>query len=501
MALKDLIVKIRGDKSDLDQKLEGAGGSLGKFKLKALALAGAITGAVAGAFSIFKKALESTKAGSDLLERSIATAKGALGGFFTTIGAGNFKFSDIIENMKKGARAAREYTFSMQLLQEQIASSNLNKAYLEWAKNEAMVNAYETKNAAERRKFIEEAINLQKQITAIEKEEVDKQIEVFERAYIERMPDAAKKFEGNLHDVFLALSRQRKLLDELAVNYNQKKGQFVFGSSAEWKKNYETLEKLGQQIGISNVEAVRTLAEAYLYLENVMYKTDMPLSKYVELLTKSVNVEAEGEAALKLMTRMFTNLSAETKEANTELEKLKEQFVGLTKISIEPKQLDLGLRPMKQQVVATTNEWRGIIDSLNSFVASFAADFIESLGMALGGANIEELGKSLLLSFADFLAQLGRMLIAYSGALQAFQFTSSNPAAWPVALAAGVAALVAAGAIKAAIRGGMNTVAHGGGGGGAAYNAEAGSLRVVVEGKLRGKDIYFANRRFEEIKG
>jgi len=139
--------------------------------------------------------------------------------------------------------------------------------------------------------------------------------------------------------------------------------------------------------------------------------------------------------------------------------------------------------------------------SLNDFFDSFAMDIVESIGMAIGGADIEELGKSLLLGFANFLSQLGQMLIAYSGILSAFQLTSENPAAWPVALAAGVAALVAAGAIKAAVRGGMGTVTQGGGGGSASYNAEAGSLRVVVEGKLRGKDIYFANRRFEEIKG
>jgi len=502
MALKDLIVKIRGDKSDLDQKLEGAGGSLGKFKLKALALAGAITGAVAGAFSIFKKALESTKAGSDLLERSIATAKGALGGFFTTIGTGNFKLSDIIENMKKGARAAREYAFSVQLMEEQIASSNLNKAYLEWAKSEAMVRAYETKNAAERKKFVEEAINLQKQITENEREQIDMQLEVFERAYARAMPEAAQEYSTAMRDVFIALTRNRKALDEFSDAFKQRKEQFVFGSKEEKAEAYKFFKEIADQLGIKDVEAVRRLAEAYLYLENVMYKRETPLSKYVELLTKSVNVEAEGEAALKLMTRMLTNLTEETKESNIELEKLKGQFADLAKIKIEPKALDLGLRPMTQQIVATGEEWKNIMNSLNDFVDSFAFDIVESIGMALGGANIEDLGKSLLLSFANFLSQLGQMLIYYSGILQAFQLTSQNPAAWPVALAAGVAALIAAGAIKAAVRGGMSTVAHGGGGGGVSnYNAQAGSLRVVIEGKLRGKDIYLANRRYEEVKG
>ena len=499
MALKDLIVKIRGDKSDLDQKLEGAGSSLGKFKLKALALAGAITGAVTGAFAIFKKALESTKAGSDFLERSIATAKGTLGGFFTTIGSGNFNLKDIATNMKLAAEAAKEAAIMYQFLGEVSRGREIKASQNEYYKSLAMVSAFETKSLKERLKYLQYAREAQIEANKNNKQNIEDELNIFENAFLKRLGKGWEQYGDQLKENFR----------DMAANYDA-----YFGKGklyAMWKAQEkgllesvadrpELLSRERKQM-LNNLQTNIRYAEAFLFLQNIMKADKINIDDYSKKLKEFYAVQQSGESALRMITRMITNLSEETKYSSNELEKLKGQFADLAKIKLEPKAFDLGLRTMTQQLVATSEEWKNIMLSLNDFFDSFAMDIVESIGMAIGGADIEELGKSLLLGFANILSQLGQMLIAYSGILSAFQLTSENPAAWPVALAAGVAALVAAGAIKAAVRGGMGTVTQGGGGGSASYNAEAGSLRVVVEGKLRGKDIYFANRRFEEIKG
>jgi len=70
-----------------------------------------------------------------------------------------------------------------------------------------------------------------------------------------------------------------------------------------------------------------------------------------------------------------------------------------------------------------------------------------------------------------------------------------------VALAAGIAAVAAAGIIKGVIGSGAKAMTGGGTGGGyggGGGQASAGQMKVVIEGKLVGKDIYWSNRRYED---
>jgi hypothetical protein len=84
----------------------------------------------------------------------------------------------------------------------------------------------------------------------------------------------------------------------------------------------------------------------------------------------------------------------------------------------------------------------------------------------------------------------------------AFMKALANPEMWPLALAAGIAAVAIAGLIRGTISQGSQSFSSGGGGG-SSYGSSngAGELRVVVEGKIQGRDIYISNRRYsDEIK-
>lgn len=145
------------------------------------------------------------------------------------------------------------------------------------------------------------------------------------------------------------------------------------------------------------------------------------------------------------------------------------------------------------------------LTELQFMAVDLGVQIAESLGQALGGGDTKELGKGLLLSFANFLSQFGKMLIGVGLGLEAFQASikTMNPV---LALAAGAALLLAAGAIKGLMSKGMSGSGSSGGGGyssggGSHASAQAGKQVIVVEGTIKGKDIFISNRRYIEENG
>lgn len=135
------------------------------------------------------------------------------------------------------------------------------------------------------------------------------------------------------------------------------------------------------------------------------------------------------------------------------------------------------------------------LSSMRDMAIDYGAQIAEAIGEALGGGDVKELGKGLLLSLANFLSQFGKMLIVAGLGIQAFA-TSMATGNAPLAIAAGVAMLVAAGAI----RGMMSKAGSQGvtGGGGSQGSMQPQTIKVIVEGKISGKDINIASRRYIE---
>lgn len=152
-------------------------------------------------------------------------------------------------------------------------------------------------------------------------------------------------------------------------------------------------------------------------------------------------------------------------------------------------------------LVTMLDNWQATIDNAKWNIIDSATELVEGLFSAMSGGDWSEFGKNMLMGFANFLSMLGKLLIAFAAAESGFLSASKNPLAWPVALAAGIAAVATAGIIKGVIGSGAKAMTGGGTGGGyggGGGQASAGQMKVVIEGKLVGKDIYWSNRRYED---
>jgi hypothetical protein len=154
---------------------------------------------------------------------------------------------------------------------------------------------------------------------------------------------------------------------------------------------------------------------------------------------------------------------------------------------------------------AKAQEWADSMDSIlreaSANLTSLGVDIIEGLGEALGGGKVADIGKSLLMSLAGFLSQFGKMLIALAIGEMAFMQSLKNPALWPVALAAGIAMSLAAGAIKGLMLGGVSGSSGSSSGGGGGSSISAQPQTIIIEGKIKGRDIWISNRRYVEENG
>ena len=163
-----------------------------------------------------------------------------------------------------------------------------------------------------------------------------------------------------------------------------------------------------------------------------------------------------------------------------------------------------GIGQMRDQAVVALENFNADIARLFQDGVMIIADSIEEMFAAMTSGDWSSFGNKLLVGFANFLSMFGKLLVAYAVSLDAFQSTMGNMFTWPVALAAGLGAIAIAGLIKGAASQAGNVVNGGGGSGGGYSSSQANNmqLKVVIEGRTSGKDIYWSNKRYEtELNG
>lgn len=167
--------------------------------------------------------------------------------------------------------------------------------------------------------------------------------------------------------------------------------------------------------------------------------------------------------------------------------------------------------PALQEFANQMLAWQELVIGVRQAVVNLATDIAETLGEAIGKAlaqgNFDDLGKDLLMNFADFLSQLGGLMVAYGTSIMAFSLLSKSPdpISAGLAIAAGLAAIAIAGAIKGAISGAGKSLGGGGGSYGGSYagstggnNIQAYTSMIQVEGTLKGSDIVIASKRYTD---
>jgi len=160
---------------------------------------------------------------------------------------------------------------------------------------------------------------------------------------------------------------------------------------------------------------------------------------------------------------------------------------------------------------ARIEKWGDLLEEGKDMLVSQAEDMVEGLFAAMSSSDWSNFGKKLLEGFASFLSTFGRLLVAFALSEAAFTESSKNPLSWPVALAAGLTAIAIAGLIKGAISRASSSIEGGGGGGGTSYGAGTGTpaktsttpqtIIIKVEGELRGQDIYWSGKRYAQEYG
>jgi alanyl-tRNA synthetase len=177
-----------------------------------------------------------------------------------------------------------------------------------------------------------------------------------------------------------------------------------------------------------------------------------------------------------------------------------------TKEQIEAQKSVNALRDRNDELESETERMQEILTAARDMALDMGTQVIEALGEALAGGDMKDIGRNLLMSLANFLSQFGRMLIVMGLGLDAFvkSLATNNPI---LAIAAGTAMLITAGAIRGLI---SRTASSGGGGSGATAStgvtgtrysgraANMGSITVKVEGELRGRDIYWSGKRYAQ---
>jgi len=163
-----------------------------------------------------------------------------------------------------------------------------------------------------------------------------------------------------------------------------------------------------------------------------------------------------------------------------------------------------GIQEFNTELTREMTKMEELLTSARDMAAELGFQMVEALGEALGGGEVKELGKGLLLSLANFLSQFGRLLLVMGLGMEAFvkSLESLNP--W-VAIAAGTAMLVAAGAIRGLLSSGGKSVSTGtasapGSSYGSSYAAQGSmkTMTIKIEGELHGRDIYWSGKRYSE---
>lgn len=135
---------------------------------------------------------------------------------------------------------------------------------------------------------------------------------------------------------------------------------------------------------------------------------------------------------------------------------------------------------MKQQAL----ELKSLVADMSGSLSSFIADFAYSIGQSFN-QNID-FGSKILKAIAGFAKSFGEQLIALGVAALALKYTISNP--W-VAIAAGAALVVAAGALESSANTSVRSIASGGSGtasrGSVSGNTQ--NMSVNVTGTLYGQ--------------
>jgi hypothetical protein len=294
------------------------------------------------------------------------------------------------------------------------------------------------------------------------------------------------------------------------------------------QKTIERLEKLGQTYGliaqtadkIAQAEEKRQRATT---LEGVGKYNDIKneLQEYADLLDEvsikefnlskieikplisigSSGVVVETTAAIEILKEYQSGLDLASKQnqvfgssfdfVGAKIKLLQDAITALIESGASPlSPVITQLNDQLKQLQAVTKMVIDISGPLSDMFTSLAESFGQ---LAVGAANVEDFGKTIIMAMADFVSQLGKMMIATGIARLALEKVLENPYG---AIAAGAALVALGAASKAIMKRGPSSSSPSIPSGARAGTSNAGSSSsyfqpqpVQVYGTIKGRDI------------
>jgi hypothetical protein len=379
------------------------------------------------------------------------------------------------------------------------ASNVLKKSYLEKSLQEARLGYAEATDPTIKASFLKDAISAQKAITDINVSEVKARIVAFEDQY-KTLAGLDEESSG------LLITNLRKIAGNYEAFFG-KNGQMALlqiqKETFAWKDQLGLLTKV-ERAQYNQVRAAVANLEIFSQLQNNLEPG--VFMEYVKTLGEFNNAIAAGDQSLFRLTKTLTTvegkISGFKKVTGTQPISIGNIKMPSFSSDVTPDKLMPVLdweKIISQEKMKKFNEdFSNMMYNLRDTAVNVGGQFAEALGEALGSGNFDDLGNQLLSAFANFLSQFGQMLVALGIGQMAFVESLKTPAAAPMAIAAGIAMMVAAGAIRGLMSRGLSGSGSSSGGSSGGSMASYNPQTIKVEGVIRGKDIYITNRRYAE---
>lgn len=566
MALRDLLVRIRGDKTQLDSTLKGAGGDVNKFSETVKKLGGYIAAAfgVQAIVNFTKEAVklaaqvEGIKKGFEqiatpgLLDELRKATKGTVSDMqlmSRAVQANNFQIplKDLSKLLEFASARAIQTGQSVDYLVDSIVLGIGRKSPL--ILDNLGISAVRLRQLLKGTGVEMTTVGqIAEAVGQIAVEELDKMGGMAETSAvkIQQISSAWASVKTGIGKAILESEAFKRQLDKIMRFLNdinelqagpEGRGETVANDEISFLNSKFTDRKdvvsglmvLVDQYGNSiddirkdNVELANQLSETWNPFKIKDFKDQIKANKdeIIELTTALNIFKKSLESLSKLPPNTVTEQVArfvpgKTNELTPKVGKSKfdADTVGLTHNFIngisETQKLagapNITPDAKGKQMIAEANadlrdmvsEMEEILTSGRDMAIDLGGQIVEGLMEAMSGGDTDEIGKSLLSSFANFLSQFGKMLLVAGLGIEAFVKSTATLNA-PLAIAAGIAMMAAAGAVRGIIGGASKQVASGGSGGGHSSSASMKDLKIQIEGKLKGKDIYWSTVRYVE---
>jgi hypothetical protein len=290
---------------------------------------------VAAVMKIVNDVIASTEGTAEKFEETIALLKGGIAGLYSTIATG--QWDQLINNIVNAAKATRDLKAATNELSHITAGGTIERADLLAGLEKARANAASTTNDVERKKYLDEAIGYQKQITALNVSEIKDRLTIDED-YYQKLTGHTKEYYDYLLQQIPTIAKNYKTL------YSQQEGDQI---RLNQLKYLETTQPGGlttaQEKERHELQLLIFTLEDYKILQDDLSKKGQ-WDEYIKGIGKMRTAAAQGDQALVYLNRQSeTAGKATAKGAKEQLDY--ETEIGRKQISnqlaIDQQKLDL----------------------------------------------------------------------------------------------------------------------------------------------------------------